>query len=115
MAEHRWIYRLADGVFLRGGFCDLSFDPAIEGVVRFDDADPAPHVRTERADGAGGTRPATGPEIAAFDAAQADTQVTARIDQDRILKALVIWLAQRFGIPPAQARQELLAIVRSLP
>lgn len=35
-------------------------------------------------------------------------------EDSKVFRAFVLWLAQRFGITPAQARQELLTIYRSL-
>jgi hypothetical protein len=43
----------------------------------------------------------------------ADDEV--RFDGDKIVKALVVWCAQRFGITVAQARTQLLTIYRGLP
>lgn len=37
-----------------------------------------------------------------------------RFQSDKVIRALVIWCAQRFGITVVQARQQLIAIYRSL-
>src|ERR1043166_1281551 len=70
MATSTWVYRLADGMYLRGGFSDQSFDPATEGVDHFPDANPHPDVRPPKGPG---RQPRTPAEIAAYDAAQPET------------------------------------------
>jgi len=60
-----WVYRLADGVFLRGGFYMPSFDPGTEGLAQFPDADPHPDIRLHRYDATLGKRLATPGELAA--------------------------------------------------
>ncbi len=49
MSHSRWVYRLADGMYVRGGFNDPEYDPSTEAVAEFQDADPHPNIREERA------------------------------------------------------------------
>jgi len=57
----------------------------------------------------------TAPALAAFDIARKRDAANAIFSQDdqtsRLLKALVIWQAQKLGITPAQARAEIKAIL----
>ncbi|MFQ5915799.1 MAG: hypothetical protein ACE5JS_21710 [Nitrospinota bacterium] len=70
--------------------------------------------RTERWDGATGVRPATAQEIADYYAAELDAEATAEFEGRKALKALVIYLAGKFGLSAAQARDQILSIYRSL-
>ena len=45
---------------------------------------------------------------------QIEQQGRDRIQNDKLLRALVIWLAGRFSIPVAQARDEIVAIYKTL-
>lgn len=111
--ENRWVYRLSDTLFLRGGFSDPVFDQATEGVVVLPDERFPDPVR-ERCDPAAPSRrrPATAQEIAAIEDARKD----ADIDQQKALRALAQatfelkttdWTAQQF-------RDRIKAIYRSL-
>lgn len=82
-AVSRWVARRSDGVFLRGGYWEPTIDPVVEVLVLFSDSNPNPDVRLERWDGDKGKRPATAPEIAAYDA----TVLDAQADSDLNLKA----------------------------
>lgn len=65
MAISTWVYRTSDNVFLRGGFYDPEHDPAVEGIVKFLDADPHPDVVLDRFDAVTGKRRATAAEVLA--------------------------------------------------
>jgi hypothetical protein len=43
-----------------------------------------------------------------------DAEAMARLDENKVFRALVIWLAGRFGITPLQARNQILTIYRGL-
>ena len=45
---------------------------------------------------------------------RATVRETAQFDNQKMIKAVAIWAAQKLGIPPAQAKAEILAIFRSL-
>lgn len=90
MSISTWVYRKNDGQFLRGGFYDPPFDPSVEDVVLFQDADPHPDPRLQRFDATLGKRPATAPEVAAYDAAQLDATAAGGVDTDRIIRAAMI-------------------------
>lgn len=101
MAMSTWVYRKVDGQFLRGGFYDPTFDPAVESVVQFPDADPTPDVRLSRFDAVLGKRLATAPELASYDAAVADTTAAADVDANLVIRAAMIAvLWQALGTPP---------------
>lgn len=107
-----WIYQRATGEFLYGGPCEQAYAPSTQGQVRLTRN---PRPRTERYDGAGGVRPATAQEIADYDATQTAQREAERFDGEKLVKALAIWAAQRFGVPLATARAEIMAIYRGLP
>ncbi len=68
--QSRWIYRLSDARFLRGGFAvDQPYDPATEGLAVFPDNDPHPDQRRHRYANVTPLprRDATPAEIAAYD------------------------------------------------
>ena len=95
-AESRWVYRLSNGQFLRGGFYAVTHDPATEGVVSLGERHPDP--RTERFDPVTKTRPATAPEIAAYDAEQLDAQAVASVDTEKALKAIVVYMRTQLNV-----------------
>lgn len=49
-----------------------------------------------------------------FAAAKPDLDAAADVDGQKVLRALVAWLAQKFGIPASQARDEIIAIYKTL-
>jgi hypothetical protein len=120
MAISKWVYALATGQFTRGGFFDPAYDPATEGVAEFEDAEPNPNPRLERFDATLGKRPATDTEIAAYDADQADRTARANLDQQKAIRATVIWALTRIlGTTPTPAqidtaRTQWLNIFKSL-
>lgn len=95
------------------------------GGTRYDDLphDPVTHVqldlpsfpdrRTDRWDGATGVRAATQAELDAFDDATLDMQAKRDLD-DKKLKAVAAWTADKLGIPRSQARDEIIAIYKAL-
>ena len=97
-AEARYVYRQSDGMFLRGGYYDVEPDPATEGVVSLGERHPDP--RLERADPASPTktRPATAPEIAAYDAERTDTEAQATADRNKALKATLVCLRAQLNV-----------------
>lgn len=105
MAVSTWVYRKSDGQYLRGGFYDPTFDPAIEATEQFQDADPHPDVRLQRGPG---RRPATAPEIAAYDDAQAT--VAGDLSTQKLLLATVIFFTQRQNEVRTQPTQVLPAL-----
>jgi hypothetical protein len=109
------IYRMADGQFLRVWPNTPPYDPAIEGVAIFQPHE-RPDLRLHRYDAAAPDklRLATVSELQAYDAARTDAQAASRVDEDKAMRAIVLWVAQKVGVAPAVARQEILAIYRSL-
>ena len=51
----------------------------------------------------------------ATDAEATDEEANSGIDGNKLLKAIVVWAAQRFGITPAQARTQIIAVYKQLP
>jgi hypothetical protein len=113
MSTIKWAYKLATGEFTVGGPCEPLYDPTTEAVVSLPRY---PDLRTERYDvsAPGGIRPATAEEISAYDAARSDERAKAQFDGDKFMRAIAIWTAQRLGVPLAQARQEILTILKTL-
>lgn len=105
-----WVYEISSGQFLRGGPCEqhASAGDAVVALKR------NPKPRVERYDGAGEIRPATAREISDYDAARLAEHAADRFEEEKLVKALAIWTAQKLNIPLATARQEILAIRRSL-
>lgn len=103
MATSKWVYRVSDSLFLRGGFYDPAYDSAHEGVVSFQDADPHPDVETERYDATSSTkrRPATQAELDIATATRIDTEARKSIDEMRAIKtAILTSLWGRLGRQP---------------
>jgi|SRR3990172_4601004 len=76
--------------------------------------DNPPNFRTTRYDGAGSIRSATAQELADVDAEQQSAKEQRELDGAKMLKAVVLWQAQLHGKTAQQARQEILAIYRTL-
>lgn len=105
VATSRWIYRLLDGVYLRGGFYDPGYDPTTESLDAFID-ERHPDPRTERGPG---RRPATAQEITDYDAAQTDAQADAVLTAAKVSAAFVIWhLNQHHAMTLATVRQAVI-------
>src|SRR5258706_13639297 len=51
----------------------------------------------------------------ANDPAFLDEQADLAIDGQKVLKAVVLWCAGKFGLTPAQAKGQIVAIYRALP
>lgn len=121
-SDARWVYRLADGLFLRGGYYDPDVNPG-EGLVSLGERHPDP--RLERFDPVTKTRAATAPEIAAYDAALVDRDATASVDTDKALRALVVYVRAQLnvlrvaaGLPAltmAEVRAGVIAAYKALP
>lgn len=106
-----WVYNLSTGEWLCGGPCEQPYDPATQGVVRLSRN---PNPRQERYDGAGGIRQATGPELIAYDTARSVSQALIQFDDQKLIKAAVLWIAAKLSIAPATAKAEILTIYRGL-
>lgn len=106
----KWTYDLATGQFLCGGPFDPPCDLATQGVERYD-ANPDP--RTERWDGTAPTkkRAATAQEVAAYDAAQADTRATDALTDKKLL-AVADYYRQQLNVVRAGLPSPLSPITR---
>lgn len=107
MANSKWVYRLADGIFLRGCFCDHPFDSSVEGVVEFLDSD-APDPRTQRFDSVKGKRAATAQELITFDDSQSDDRAKSEVDGKTIKAALLAIYWQVLGTRPTPVQIQAL-------
>lgn len=105
----KWVYRVADGVFLHGGPVEVTA-LAGEAIV---DLPRNPRPQTERCDGTG-IRSATVDEIATYEVAQKQARESSTFDGNKDLIALLLWVAQRMNVPHATARREILTIRMSL-
>ena len=96
----RWLYRIADGLLISGGFFDVQepegSTPGTFGIVSVPDAVRV-DVRTMRYDGNGGVRPATADEIAAYDLAQ-----PKRIDGREVMRRLSGATQRKLGVLATQ-------------
>lgn len=108
----RCLFERATGLFAGGTMHDdMAHDTATHVQLTLASY---PDRRVHRWDGAAGVRAATSQELADYDAAEADEAAAAGIDGMKALKALVIWLAPLVGKTPAEARDEIIAIHKSL-
>ncbi len=106
------LFERASGLYAEGTrYDDIPHDSATHIQLTLADY---PDRRAERWDGAAGVRPVTQAELDAFDAALLDQQAQSDID-DKKIKAVVAWVADRFGIPRSQARDEIIEIYKALP
>ncbi len=90
---------------------DPTFDSATQVLITLAEF---PDKRTDRWDDATGIRAATAQELTDFDSAKVDAEVNQEIDGAKTLKALILWLAPLVGKTPAQARNEIVAIRKTL-
>lgn len=106
------VFDKATGVFVSGAnFGDVDFDSASQISLRLPEY---PDPRMERWDGAKGLRPATAQDLADQDDSESDAVARREIDNTKALKAVVLWMAGKLNVTPAQARTEILAIYKSL-
>lgn len=110
-------YRVSDGQFLCGWPQRPPYDPATEAVQTYPEH-LRPDMRVHRYDAAAPDkkRLASPQELADYDAARLDEGALAQFDgpTQKMIKALAIWAAQKLGIQPATARQEIIAIFKGL-
>jgi hypothetical protein len=117
MAISRWIFRLSDGQYLRGGFYDPDFDAATEALDEFPDADPHPDVRLHKGPG---RQLRSQAELDAYDLAQR-TMLATREQAVKAIRVTMLWVLRRIlGRAPTpaeiqQARDEWLAIWDQVP
>lgn len=106
----QWVYDVTTNQFLYGGPCEVAPNAgqAVVSLLR------NPQPRTERSDGAGGIRPATAQEMTDAAAAEKVTRTATDFDEQKLVKALGLWTAQKLGVAPATAKAEILAIYRTL-
>jgi hypothetical protein len=96
----KWIYRLADNTFLRGGFVhEIPFDSAIEGLVELDEH---PDIDRERFDSSSSTkcRPATQAELDTVATTTLDADAQSVVDGKAIKAAVLTALWGRLGRKP---------------
>lgn len=129
-----WSYLIATGQIRFGGCCDPEIDPLTEGKLALRaNPDPAIH-RINRPglagystaptdavpecgldqDGIAYVRKATTAELTANTAAQKTNSERQSFDDQKMLKAIAIWVGQQVGKTPAQVRSEVLTIYRGL-
>ena len=65
-------------------------------------------------DGAVFSKPIVPPSAPPATREELDARGRMRIQNDKLLLALIAWLADRFGIMPAQARDEIITIYKEL-
>ncbi len=129
-----WSYLLATGQIRFGGACDPEIDPLTEGKLLLR-ANPDPSVhRINRPglpgysavpsdgvpecgldqDGIAYVRKVTVGELTADTAAKRTDAERQSFDEQKMLKALAIWVGQQVSKTPAQVRSEVLTIYRAL-
>lgn len=108
----KWVYRISDGQFLSGGgFEPHSLNPGEAVLV----SDNAPDFRSQRYDmNSVSIRQATEQEITNYDTAQAILQQNQKFDDNKMLKAFIVWAAGRMGVPINTAKQEIIQIYNGL-
>lgn len=106
------LFRRNDGVFVGGShWDDIEHNPATHIQVELPEN---PDARTKRWDGAQGVRDATAQELTDFDDAKVGAEATRQINDMKMMKALVRWVAPLVGKTPAQARSEIINVYKSL-
>jgi len=109
VATSRWVYNKATGEFLRGGFYEVYYDDATEGIAEFPDSNPFPDRRLQRYDAVTGLRSATPEEVAAYDEAQADAAAAREVSMNKAMVA-VAFLCERHRLGRVLTPQERQAI-----
>jgi hypothetical protein len=109
----KWVYEQATGMFLCGGPFDPLYDPATQGLAALPDN---PNPRLHRYDATSPTlvRAATEQEVTDYESARLNEQIRGQFDGNKNVLAFAMWTAQRLGVPMATARQEIMAIRRTL-
>lgn len=106
------LFRRSDGVFVGGSrWDDIPHDKSTHVQIELPEN---PNPRTQRWDNSNGLRDATAQEVADYDEADVTKAVTRELDDTKLLKAMVRWLAPLVGKTPASARSEIIAIYKSL-
>ena len=129
-----WSYLIATGQIRFGGACDPEIDPLTEGKLSLRaNPDPSSHrinrpglrgysaVPSEGVpecgldqDGIAFVRKATSAELAADTAAKKTDAERQSFDDQKMLKALAIFVGQQVGKTPAQVQSEVMTIYRGL-
>jgi hypothetical protein len=92
MAKWQQKFRKSDALFLDGGFTELAFDAATEGIWTGDSLQ-RPDPRTQRWDGnvdTPGIRAATAQEITDYDTARQDEQALSEAEIKAIKAAMLV-------------------------
>lgn len=98
----------ATGVLLEHGFVDYQPGAGQAAIEVPDDFNAAP--RATRHNG-GKWEPYTPPPPTE---AEQTAMLNAEFEAQKTLRAIVLWLAQKLAVPPAQARSEILALRKTL-
>jgi hypothetical protein len=117
VAVSKWVYELATGRFLYGGFYEPTFDPDTQGVAEFDDANPNPDTVRERYDATAETlrRPATDEELDVAQAATVDAQLDdALVTGDVIILAAAQHLTVLFPDLPEPTAEQITAFTAAV-
>lgn len=105
------VYDLLTGEFVSCGPCELTWNSAVQGMVKLPRN---PDARLERFDAQNGVRLAMVQEIAAYDAARKADNEQQQFDGQKMLKAVALYFAQQLGIQPSVAKAAILTIYRGL-
>lgn len=109
----RYVYKLNDGRFLYGGPGEPDYNPAEEGVTT---VERHPDLVAERYDNASPSRirSMTAEERTTAQAERQADREQGLFHGQKMVLAIALWVAQRLGVPAAQARNEILGIFRTL-
>lgn len=113
-ALNRWVYRVADGQLLMGGYLNPAVYPADSvnyALVDLDDTAPPPSPRLHRAASSSSVRAATAPEIAAYDLEIEDAKAATKA-RDKDFLAIFAVAAEAYnpswaGMTNAQRKTEV--------
>lgn len=112
MGRMHCIFNKASGIFVTGSFEKArTFDPATEVLLIRSEF---PDRVNDRWDGAGDIRPATAQEKEDARLVKVDKQAKHELEELKVFRALIVWLAPLVGKSLAQARDEIKAIYRTL-